>query len=200
MNSTIELLTVIDQIVPTLGDWCPKTKAETLAAQVVALRPAISLEIGVWLGASLIPMAMAHKFIGYGKVIAVDPWNAEASACNESPDNQNWWRRQDHEKAFQMFRNTVEFYGLKDVVEIQRKCSDEYDPPDGIGLLHIDGSHTIQAVRDVERYASKVSPGGICIMDDIEWVGGGVLKAVDLLQSMGFRRLYPLIKGAVFQR
>jgi len=37
-------------------------------------------------------------------------------------------------------------------------------------------------------------------MDDIAWVGGGVRRAVDVLEALGFVRLYDIGTGAMFQR
>ena len=40
---------------------------------VLALRPAVVVEIGVWRGSSLLPMALALKELGRGQIVGVDP-------------------------------------------------------------------------------------------------------------------------------
>ena len=60
------------EALPMIGDWCPLDKAKTLAAMVLALRPAVVVEIGVWRGSSLLPMALALKELGRGQIVGVD--------------------------------------------------------------------------------------------------------------------------------
>ena len=60
--------------------WCSIEKAYALASAIIALRPGVVVEIGIWAGRSLIPMALALKKVGAGKIIGIDPWRAEESA------------------------------------------------------------------------------------------------------------------------
>lgn len=85
-------------------------------------------------------------------------------------------------------------------MEIWRSRSDDATPPEGIDLLHIDGNHTEQALRDVDRYASNVIIGGMLVLDDLDWEGGGVQKAKARAMELGFFELYPLGTGLVLQR
>lgn len=195
-----QLLDVIERDLPAGGDWCTLLRAHTLAAIVVGLRPRIVLEIGVFRGGSLIPMALACKYNGTGKVIAIDPWSAEASIAGETEKNAAWWSTVNHEAIYQGFIERVNRHELASFVEIWRTRSDDARPPDVIDLLSIDGNHTEQATRDVMRYCPHVRLGGIAVLDDVEWEGGGVAAGVDKARAMGFVDLYPLDKGIVMQR
>ena len=197
-------MTIFEQIKnvhATTTGWCSEEKALTLAAIVLAARPKICVEIGVWHGKSLFPVALAAKHIGDCRVIAVDPWSAPASVDGQvNPADVEWWNRPEiHEQAFQSFRNKVTELGLNDTVKIVRQSSDEFDPPESIGLLSVDGNHGDQAIMDIRRYAPKVARGGYLVADDVEWTGGAVGKAISLLPSMGFMELYRVKndKGAV---
>ena len=198
----------IQQAHAGITGWCSWQKAETLASIVIASRPAISVEIGVWYGKSIIPIAMAHRHIGTGKVIAIDPWVAGCSADGQLNEvDRKWWNHQDiHDAALNSFLTTVKELGLRDVVEVQHMHSDEFDVPDGIGLLSVDGNHGEQAIKDIQRYAPKIKVGGFLVADDIGWTGGAVEKAVGLLPEMGFVELYRVADKvsentwAVFQR
>ena len=182
----------IEEAQATISGWCSAQKSRTLASLIIGTRPKITLEIGVWHGKSCIPMAMAHQHILTGKVIAVDPWSAGCSVAGQvNPADKEWWNRQDiHEQAFHAFEVKVASLNLKEYVEIHRMHSDEFDPPEGIGLLSIDGNHGEQAIRDVERYAPKVKSGGFLIADDVNWSGGSVSYALGLLPAMGFKLNY----------
>ena len=181
--------------------WCELPKAVTLVSAIMALRPAVTVEIGVFGGSSLIPMALAHREIGIGTVIGIDPWSSVAASEGYTGDHLIWWGKTvDLEKVYQEFMQRIAELQLTNCVQIVRSTSDAFTPPQTIDLLHIDGQHSDQAVRDVERYASRVRVGGMVFSDDINWVGGGVLRSVAKLKTMGFRELYRAGTGGMFQR
>ncbi len=182
----------IEAVHEGISGWCSAQKCRTLASLIISTRPEITLEIGVWFGKSCIPMALAHEHILTGKVIAVDPWRAAASVSGQvNPADVEWWNRQDiHDLAFDSFNAKIDEHLLRQYVSVFRLDSDTYEPPDGIGLLSVDGNHGEQAVRDIKRYAPKVKPGGFLVADDLNWTGGAVSEAVALLPAMGFKELY----------
>lgn len=198
----MNLFAQIESILPDLKGWCPPEKAQALAAMVVTLRPEVVVELGVWTGASLIPMALAVKQNGVGSVLGIDPWSSQASIEGQvkAEDQQFWSNASMHEVEFNRFMGNLDKYGLHDVVRIARKRSNDVVPPEKIGLLHIDGNHGPQAVMDVNRFAPKVVFGGLVVMDDLNWSGGFVGEAADALKNMGYKHLYPLGTGAVYQR
>jgi|KBSSwiStaDraftv2_1062776.scaffolds.fasta_scaffold14521_10 predicted O-methyltransferase YrrM len=201
MNGYTDIFRRIERITPQLSDWTPIEKAHTLAALVLALRPALTVEVGVWQGASLLPMALAHRAIGHGRVIAVDPWAATASVQGQvNADDVRWWSEVDHEQAYQKFVTVLAEESVSQFVEVVRATSDEFAVPEGIGLAHIDGNHGDQAVKDVQRFAPKMATGGVLVLDDYLWAGGGVRKACAALESAGWTEMYRLGTGGVWRR
>lgn len=190
----------IAAIVPTITGWCSVEKAQDLALAVIKSRSSISIEVGVWAGRSVAPMAMAHQEQNHGVVWAIDPWSPAVAAEGYDKVNADWWGSQNHELVYQNFLAMLKASGIEQFVKVIRKKSDDVDPPDGVGCLHLDGKHTDQTVRDVERYATKVIPGGFCYVDDIHWSGGGVERGVEKLLSLGFVKLFDRDTGAMFQR
>lgn len=184
--------------------WCTPEKAHALAAFVVALRPELVVEIGVWRGASAIPLLLALKAAGRGRAIAIDPWDPAASIVGEEPANVEWWGTEvgahGHEDAYREFLRRLTRNEVYHLCDVRRQTSDSVDPPPGIGLLHVDGNHTEQAVRDVTRFAPSVLPGGILVLDDISWSSGSVGRAHALALEMGFIDLYPVGSGIAMQR
>lgn len=173
--------------------WCEIPKALELAAMVVALRPKVVVELGVWGGRSLLPMALACEAVDCGVVFAIDPWSAPASAEGYDAVNADWWSKQPHEVVYQNFVAHVHRLGLANRVAIERAKSDDAAVPEVIDGLHIDGQHSAQAVRDVQRWASHVRLGGITVMDDLEWTVDGVpcvKQAVEQLLALGFIELH----------
>lgn len=180
-----KLFQLISTTIPSMHGWCSVEKACALSSLVLARKPKTIVEIGVWGGRSLLPMAWAVKENGTGGVIGIDPYDAKVSAESEFGDNEQWWAEQDHGMIYRSFTSFIRNFKLEDIVTLAKVRSDEFKPVP-CELLHIDGSHTEQAVRDAERYGPKVPLGGIVVCDDIMWVGGGVLRAIDALEEMGF--------------
>jgi len=181
--------------------WATYDKAELLASTILALRPSIVCEVGIWAGRSLVPMALACKKVGKGIVVGIDPWEREASVEGLTGANLEWWAtRAPHEYIYQEFMKALKAFDVESVVQIHRKKSDDVEPPLSVGLLHLDGNHSAQAVKDVDRFAPNVILGGFCFMDDIHWIDGGVTQAVENLKTLGFVELFKVDTGAFFQR
>lgn len=197
------LLNTIASIHNDISGWCELEKAEILAALCYTTRPARVVEIGVFGGKSLIPMALAMKAAGAGgEVVGIDPWSNAAATEGYDGANRDWWKSVDLERVYNSFLTLRDRLGVS--IRVIRARSDDVEWSAPIGLLHIDGQHTDQAVRDVQRYAEHVTPGGYVVVDDIGWVNAGsgtrVSAAVDALAELGFEELYKLGTGAVFQR
>lgn len=181
--------------------WCSDSKAHCLAVTVATLCPDITVEIGVFAGRSAFPMAIAHKVIGHGKVIGIDPYSVDAAVSGQEGDHKEWWANSSNLNGIhdQIVAN-IALFELSEYFTLIRAKSDDVKPPERIDLLHLDGNHSDQAVRDVARFAPHIRFGGICICDDIAWPGGGVTRAVEHLMVMGFRQLYTLDGGVVLKR
>lgn len=197
---------LFEQVIRTnseLEGWCTPEKAIALASMVVALRPDKILELGVFGGRSIIPMALACKAIGHGQVIGVDPWSKEVAIREYAgqPQHQKWWSELDIERIRLGFLYKLKELDLESVVTIIRDESRNVQPPNVLTLVHIDGSHSETACKDTERFAPRVTAGGLVVMDDTDNSHGtGPANGVKWLLKYGFRKLYDLGSGAVFQR
>jgi hypothetical protein len=196
-----DLFETIQQEQPRIPGWCSRDKSITLASIVVALRPAISVEIGIYGGSSIVPILLAHKWIGMGVVYGIEPWSKEeAMKAQTTPADVEWWGVQDYDGLYNGFMDLIRRLGVADILRLHRNTSRFVDPPPGIGLLHIDGAHDNVAIQDVVRFAPQVVMGGMVVMDDLNWAGGAVTRAALRLEQLGFRFLYPIGTGAVYQK
>ena len=205
------LMSEIERCLPDGGDWCDLEKAQTLAAMIVGIRPRVVCEIGVWMGGSFVPMALALRAIvdldrerGRSHVarraIAIDPWAPDESCAGQDPVNASWWGSADHDRAMATFIDRIDRHGVRDLCEIVRKSSQDAAVPDSIDVLHVDGNHADQARRDVERFAPSVSRGGVLVLDDLSWSGGHVRRAREIARELGFVDMYHLGTGIVMRR
>jgi predicted O-methyltransferase YrrM len=197
-----ELFCEIERVLPDGGAWCDLQKACTLAAMIVADRPPIVVEIGVWQGGSLVPMLLAMKHANYGgRAIAIDPWASSASVEGQIAEaDRGWWGSVDHGAAHDKFLARLYRHDLRSLCEVVRMNSSEAPVPGSIGLLHIDGNHGEQAIADVARFAPSVNVGGVLVLDDLHWSGGAVERAYEAAQRMGFVEQYKLGTGCVMRR
>lgn len=193
---------VADAVNSIPDGWTSVPKAQIMAAAVLALRPQITVEIGVFAGKGVAALGMAHKEIGYGICYGVDPFSKDASAEGQVGQHLTWWNSLDHEAIYQTAKNNVERLGLVNYVRLIRQKSQEWMPPEGIGLLRIDGNHSEVAIGDVERYAPKCHPGAFLFLDDLHsnWPGGAINKCAEKLKHMGWAMLYNLDDGIVLQK
>lgn len=190
----------IAALVPRVTGWCSPEKAQDLALAVIKLRASVTVEIGVWGGRSCLPMALAHQEQNHGVVWAIDPWSPAASSEGYEKVNADWWGAQNHEAVYRVFLAHLKDQGLEQFVKVIRQKSDDVEPPQVVDILHLDGQHTDQAVRDIERFAPRVRVGGFVFVDDINWSGGGVARSVEKLLSMGFVKIFDRDTGAMFER
>lgn len=191
-----QLLDKITKFIAATPDgWCSEHKAQTLVALVTALRPSLCVEIGVWSGRSLIPVAMALKQNKRGKIIGIDPWNATVSGEGMDEVNYKWWTSVDHERIYREFVQRMKDWGVDEQCQILRSRSDDVNlighPP--IGVLHCDGNHSEQAERDVSRFAPLVQMGGFIVLDDLYWSSKAVSAAAQRVLDMGFVEIYQYV-------
>lgn len=171
--------------------WTTPNKAKILASAVIALRPKISVEIGVWAGKGMISLALAHRHIASGMVYGIDLYSPIVSAEGQvNPADKDWWSKQDHDAMFKIAGDNIIKYGCQNVCQIVRKKSCEVVPMKEIGILVVDGNHGTESIKDFKRYCPNVTIGGLLFADDLNWSGGSVSQAVSLVGSMGFKELY----------
>lgn len=196
----MNLFQQIEEVVATIPGWCSPQKAVALAASVVALRPSATCEIGVYGGRGTVALALAHKHNRFGRCIAIDPWSGEVAAEGYTPKHHEWWGSQPLEKIYQDFLRLIGGLDLGGHIEIIRAKSDDYEPSEPISVFHLDGQHTMQALKDTQRYAPHVPVGGLMFCDDTEWEGGGPKAGVEWLLANGWKQIYTMDTGAMFQR
>jgi predicted O-methyltransferase YrrM len=158
-----------------INGWCSHAKASILIDIIQKSGATKIVEIGVWGGKSLVPMAYALKVQGKGKIYGIDPWdNGESIVGMMSDANRSYWAVVDHESVYQSLLQNLDRFELKDQVELIRASSASAPPITDIDLLHIDGNHSdVTSYIDVTKWVPLVKPGGWIIVDDISWYEDG---------------------------
>lgn len=168
---------------PAIEGWCTARKALWLSDLIAENGCTQVLEVGIFGGKSLIPMALAvRECTPGGQVYGIEAWSSDvAGAAAANAENDAWWREVELKAIKAGFlRNLLdnELAGIVNVLEMSPdeafKCLtaiglDQFD------LIHVGGSHSeVQAVHAAGMWPGLLRPGGILVLDDIgrQWVQG----------------------------
>lgn len=166
----------LDAIALDAGGGASLTKV-LLLADLALSRPAPRVvEIGVYRGRLLLPLAVALAEHG-GEIYGIDPYSAAAAVQSDEHgvglDLQAWpetidWDRLHNEVAESIKR--LRLGGFCHLVRARSQDAARRFPAHSIDLIHIDGNHDSAAVAaDAGRYLPLVSPGGYLVLDDASW-------------------------------
>ena len=154
-----------------LEGWCSEEKAEILIDLILKVRPSIVVEIGVFGGKSLIPMAVALKANQKGMIYGIDPWDTQASMEELiTEENKKYWALIDHEGIMRGLIDSIHEFDLASYIQLIRNTSEGTIPIHQIDILHIDGNHSEKtSYFDATKWVPLVRSGGWIIFDDITW-------------------------------
>jgi hypothetical protein len=159
------------------GGGASLLKVLVIADLIVALDLRRVVEIGVYRGRLLLPLAKVMAALGRGEAIGVDPYSAEAAVQRDAHDVGfdliAWAKAADWESLYAELQTKIAHFGLDEHCSLIRARSEtavsEF-AAQSIDLLHIDGNHDRDAVvRDVELFVPKVRAGGVIVIDDVSW-------------------------------
>lgn len=154
-----------------LEGWCSLKKAEVLIDLILLSKPSVVVEIGVFGGKSLIPMAFALRANGWGKVYGIDPWDSNESIKGLDERNEAWWKSIDHQEIFSQLMQRIDGFNLQQQIELIVSTSEQAPPIYEIDILHIDGNHSAESsYHDVIKWVAMVKKGGLVILNDVSWL------------------------------
>jgi len=146
--------------------WCSDEKAMAFAELVLEVKPDVCVEIGVFGGKSLLPVAAALKALGKGVIIGIDPWDNEIAMQSFDPileaSDYNYWGQMNFKELYLPYAKSLRENKLNDHVitfVTPSEAAAPHIPP--IDILYIDGSLTEKAsIQDVSLYLPRVLSGG----------------------------------------
>ena len=181
------LAATIERISIELPGFQSAQRGKQMAQLVMDQKPDLAVEIGVYGGRSLIPVALAMKLNSRGMIFGIDPWSEKIhheGLSNSIGDGDI--RQPDLDNAWNKLWGAVEELGLQPYVNIVRaRSSDVFMAPcmlGQIGILHIDGAHHEDiAYKDALVFGTMVKKGGFIWVDDTDWVS--LKKALSLIET-----------------
>jgi len=183
-----------------LDGWCTSEKALKLVELIETHKLETCVELGVFAGKSLLPIAVAAG--ADATVIGVDAWSAPASleGTNDKA-NDDWWAKIDYEHFYKYTRDLMDKHDRKNVQLWRDKSTSVFHnfKKGSIDLLHQDSNHSEEiSCAEVALYWENLRPGGIWVFDDTNWPT--TEKAQKLLVEKGYVELYDSGTWKVYQR
>ena len=182
-----ELKQKVFATLPTLEGWCSKEQAGAFVDLVLEVKPETCVEIGVFGGSSIYPVAAALKYLGHGVVIGIDPWDKIEAIKYFDPVedkvNLSWWGKLNFDYIYNSYVKMLKKNEFEKVV-LTIKASSEIAlfQIKEIDILHIDGNFTEQVSKlDAMLYLPKVRSGGYIWINDA--LSPTRQEAIDILES-----------------
>jgi hypothetical protein len=166
--------TILEQ--SNIPGWCTEEKALFLMDFIKNNKCKYCVEIGVFSGKSLFPIAKTLKYKKSGIVFGIDAWDT-ASALNGmhfGSAEYLWWSQIDFSHFNQVATELIAKNKLNSYCKLVKNTSQQalaLFEDNSIDFLHIDGNHTEQSVfEDVKAYFPKVKDDGYILLNDPNWI------------------------------
>jgi hypothetical protein len=176
--------------------WCSSQKALLMAQHIK--ESDICVELGVFAGRSLLPIALMTKNTVYG----IDAWNVESSMDGTNDHENNvWWATIDYNYFMNYTKKLLKKYNCNNVQLIKSKSEDVVYlfNDESIDVLHQDSNHSEEiSCREVELFHNKVKKNGLWIFDDANWKT--TQKAQQMLLNYGYNEILDLNEWKIFRR
>jgi hypothetical protein len=153
--------------------WCSSEKINLLMDLTLLAKPLVCVEIGAFTGSSVLPVASTLKYIGNGKIFAIDAWsNFEATRYLHPTDpNRAWWASVNMEDMYNCFLSEIKLWGTTSYcIPIPKSSEKAISQIGNIDFLHIDGDYSEEgSFQDMNLYFPKLKSGGYILLSNI-WV------------------------------
>lgn len=158
----------------SLNGWCPEDKMQRLYKLVMESKPEIVVELGVWAGRSLFPMALALKEIGKGKAYGFDAFsNKVATEGTNNPADDEWWQKVDMAYIMECLEKSITFLFLRDWIIWAKSKTDTASKvfrDNSVDIIHQDSAHNVETITaELNLWVPKLKAGGYWIADDCDW-------------------------------
>lgn len=155
-----------------LEGWTSLGRCLEMAQLVLEHRPSVIVELGTFGGRATLPMALALRHAGCGKIYTVDPHRPEPCVEGKNDEaNNEWWKALDFDAIHKKVIDWIWRLGLQQIViPIRARSQDVPELFPSIDFCIIDGNHSEEvSCRDVNNYVPRIKSGGLCFMDDTDW-------------------------------
>ena len=149
---------------------CSQHRASFLIDLIIAIQPQTVVEIGVYGGKSLIPMAFALRANGSGTIYGIDPWNKMDAIEGTQGELRNWLNSLDYEYVLYCLNYKMEQYSLQNQIQLVRSTAMDAPAIPDIDILLFDRYFSEEdAYIEFNKWVPLVKSGGIIIVNNVSW-------------------------------
>lgn len=188
-----------------ISGWCSEEKANVMMDVIKRNKCRYCIEIGVFSGKSLLPIARAVQYNEGSVVYAIDAWDTETAIKGLKPANPNygWWKQIDFDHLYHETINIMNQNGLIPYCHFMKNSSENVLSLFGDGtidFIHFDGNHDVQSTfSDVTGYYPKIKNGGFIVLNDPNWLSSKdalvfLLEKTDLISPFSPNATYYLFR------
>lgn len=173
------------QVMNSIDGWCSIHRASFLIDLIVATQPQVIVEIGVFAGKSLIPMALTLRSNGSGKIYGIDSWDKSQWAIGMDGGLRHWLKDKNYEQAKSSLLNKINQYGLQNQVVIHHATSMNAPIIPNIDILTIDRySYEEEAYQELCKWVPYVKKGGLIILNNVSWNRDGRVNPIQATEFL----------------
>lgn len=151
-------------------------------------KPKLAVEVGVFGGRSMFPVALGCHVNGFGEVHAIDAWSNAAASEGPQGVYEGAWKTYDFESRYQeVMRDSVKppYDRIVKVVRAHLIDIAESYQDGSIDFFHEDANHSPNIVRaSIVKWLPKIRSGGLFVWDDPGWDSNDELVR-DVHSNMG---------------
>lgn len=153
------------------GSWCSSDKATLIMDLILTEKLYTCVEIGVFTGSTLLPMAATLKHLNQGMSYGIDPWSNDEAVRNLSATdpNRSWWQQVNMDQIGQLCFHMLNRWQLTSRCTLIKKTSEQAvnDVPT-IDFLHLDGNYSrASSLQDAKLYLPKVRQSGYILISNL---------------------------------
>ncbi len=152
------------------------------------------IEVGVFAGASLLPIMKALQYTESGRVHAIDAWDVgeAVKGFNVSDPNYLFWTKLDLSIFQKCCYDLIDQHNLHDycnIIQLPSQKAVHLFADNSIDFIHFNGNHSEEGIfQDVTSYFPKVKDGGYFLLNDSNWGNAGkavvfLLERADLMSA-----------------
>lgn len=151
--------------------WTSVERGLEMAQLILEHRPKVVVEIGTFGGKATVPMALALRHAGSGKLYTIDPWHTTPCIEGDNEANNEWWKTVDLDEIHEGVMKMIWRLGLEQIcIVIRARSQDVPELFPSICAVSVDGNHSeIASCRDVNNYLPRLKQGGLLYLDDSDW-------------------------------
>lgn len=153
------------------NSWCSTKKAEMIMDLIFAIRPEVCVEIGVFNGSSVLPVAATLRHLKEGCIYAIDSWSNEEAVRHMPTNDPNfgWWSQVNMDNAKNKFTTLIKQWNLQSFCSVIHATSEvAVQRIPEIDFLHLDGNFCEEAAsKDVELFLPRVKSGGYILLSNL---------------------------------